>query len=162
MPCPIGCAVRCDASDMLCWFNGRSDVHFLLDREQQKRRTRVDAMLREEGRPDLADDLAANLRDVDSGVSGARNVWHSISSAQRHALQYAANAAGGQIERVGKEYLDRLWTLPDRRIHAPTIRALCLHELMAWDGGLPDPEAAVVVTERGRFVLKHGPMENVG
>jgi hypothetical protein len=29
--------------------------------------------------------------------------------------------------------------------------------LLAWDGGALDPEKAAVITERGLFVLKHGP-----
>jgi hypothetical protein len=42
------------------------------------------------------------------------------------------------------------WNEAVRRI-AATIRNLCARDLLAWDGG------AFAVTERGRFVLRHGP-----
>lgn len=111
--------------------------------------------LRGMGRQDLAEKHIARMRDIDLGLDRARVLWSSISTAQRRALAYA-DKHGGRIGRVGKEYLDRQWSTPERPIQVATVRALCKYDLMAWDGGLPDPEAAAVVTERGRFVLKNG------
>jgi len=37
-----------------------------------------------------------------------------------------------------------------------TARKLCAHGLIHVNGGATDPEAAFVVTERGRFVWRHG------
>lgn len=85
--------------------------------------------------------------------------WHSISPAQRRALQYAA-ANEGRLERsfLSKRYICRDPLSPDSEtpIRVRTIRNLCARDLLAWDGGAFDPEAAAVITERGLFVLKHG------
>src|SRR5580658_3016903 len=91
----------------------------------------------------------AAMRDLDSGVMGARSTWHSISPAQQRALRTAL-----------EDTVDGKWV---RGIGAgvSTIRALCARDLMAWDGGAFDPEAAAVITERGRFVLAHGPTKEI-
>ena len=110
--------------------------------------------LRSIGRPDLAESHLARVREIDSGVYGARNTWHSISVAQRQALAEAAEH-GGRLDRVGKEYRHK-GARPDRPIYVATVRNLCSRALMAWDGGAFDPEAAAVITERGVFILKRG------
>lgn len=113
------------------------DVLQKIERESRASTARVLDILHDMGRPDLAGELERNLRDVRSGVSSARNIWHSISPAQRRAL--VAFAAGAT-------------TCPLR-----TARPLCARDLLACDGGLLDPEARFALTEHGRFVLAHGP-----
>lgn len=105
--------------------------------------------------PDQLASYDARMRDIKLGITGARNAWHSISPAQRRALTEAA-AYGGRLERIGKEYRHKDRHQPYRPIYVATVRAVCAHEFMAWDGGAFDPEGAAVVTERGHFVLKHG------
>jgi hypothetical protein len=41
-----------------------------------------------------------------------------------------------------------------------TARKLCAHELIHVNGGATDPEAEFVLTERGRFVLRWGPIND--
>lgn len=106
-------------------------------------------------RPDVADRFMQRMRDLDLGLTGARAVWHSISPAQRHALSYIAGH-GGRLERHGKAYQPVTGEAPRRSIRILTLRPLAERNLIAWDGGAFDPEQAVVLTERGRFVLKHG------
>lgn len=107
-----------------------------------------------------ADALAqydARIRDVDLGITGARNTWHSISGRQRMVLAAACVTPTGRIVRLSVKpsvcVLDGTTRLLCR---IPTVRKLCAHELMAWDGGTFEPEAAAVVTERGRFVVAKG------
>jgi hypothetical protein len=124
------------------------------------------AVEREEFRSFLADqgprgvEALANydraMRDVDTGHAGARNAWHSITPAQRRVLVTAA-ARDGRVQREGKEYRHaqghhQLY----RPFYVATLRPLCERGLMAWDGGAFDPEAAAVLTERGRFVVMRG------
>lgn len=95
------------------------------------------------------------MRDLDSGVMGARSAWHSITQTQRRALE-AAWQHGGRLDRVGIEYRHRDRHQPYVPIYVRTIRPLCSRDLFAWDGGVFDPESAVALTERGRFVIAHG------
>lgn len=115
--------------------------------EQSLQRTRQ--MLYEAGRPDLVEALDRNIKDVRNGVAIARSTWHSLSPAQRRALQYAG-------KRTRLKYRHSYCGLGEAEapITKPTMRNLCRRELMAWDGGAFDPESAAVLTERGRFVLK--------
>ena len=54
------------------------DVTHVLDMKSAADRKHFDHVVRVEmNRPDLADQHAAKLREIDSGVSGARNCWHS-------------------------------------------------------------------------------------
>lgn len=111
--------------------------------------------MRREGRPDLAERYQERIKSINSGVYGAKACWSALSEAQRCALGVAASL--GSLARRGKEYgfagSKRTWPHP---IRVATIRNLCARDLMAWDGGAFDPEAVAVITERGRFVLKHG------
>ncbi|HZT90373.1 MAG TPA: hypothetical protein VFA12_20700 [Stellaceae bacterium] len=132
------------------------DIELWLHREQMDGRDRVRALLLELGRPDLVVELEQRYRDIELGLDGARSTWHSISAAQRRALKAAAEH-GGRLERVGKQYRHRDRHQPYRPIYVATLRNLCARDLTAWDGGAFDPEGAVVVTERGLFVLRHGP-----
>ena len=133
------------------------DVEHVLDMKSAADRARFDRFLRAElGRPDLADQIAAKLREIDSGIDGARMCWHSISAAQRRVLQAAASG-----RRLVRRHVKPSWYILDgdgaKVAGVPTIRALCAYELLAWDGGAFDPEKIAVITERGRFVVKWGP-----
>lgn len=130
-----------------------------LEAEDAARHERLRQMLYDEGRPDLVAELDAKIRDVRNGIAGAQSTWHSISDAQRRALVHAA-AVGGRLVRSGLRpcYIGLpLEPLPEKLIRIQTIRNLCSRELLAWDGGAFFAEAAAVITERGLFVLKHGP-----
>lgn len=132
-----------------------------LDRESAQKTERVRALLLAEGRPDLVADLVARLRDIRLGLDAARNCWHSISSAQRRVLLLLAE---GRVlvrpphSRTRCHAIGPPHALGDVCSIA-TARALCKHELLACDGVLLDPERRMVLTERGRFVVRHGPTE---
>ena len=136
------------------------DVEAVLDEQAAADNAEFVAYMRSCGRPDLADNYLAKVREIDSGVYGARVTWSALSMAQRRALQ-EANLYGGVVERVGKQYRHKARQQPYKPVYVATIRNLCARDLMAWDGGAFDPEAAAVVTERGRFVLKHGSQRSI-
>jgi len=125
----------------------------------------VRQMIIEAGRPDVLAQYDEAMRLNRLGITGARATWHSISPAQRAALFGAAHWGGRVAKRkdsprcygfaVNGGVTGTLYP-----IRISTIRNLCERELMAWDGGAFDPEAEAVVTERGCFVLAHGPMPN--
>lgn len=98
------------------------------------------------------------MRDIRLGVDGAQGTWHSISPAQRRAL-----VAASQAKALVRESGSRHWFGSVGEPHAvarvcslPTARNLIARELLAVDGGAFDPERRLVITERGRFVVKHG------
>jgi hypothetical protein len=131
------------------------DIEAVLDERSAAEAASFVGYLRSEGRPDLADKHQALVREIDTGIYGARATWHALSVAQRRTLAEAASS-GGRVDRVGKDYRHKNRNQPYKPVYVATIRNLCARDLMSWDGGAFDPEAVAVVTERGRFVLKHG------
>jgi hypothetical protein len=107
------------------------------ERRRRESLARVLDILHEADRPDLAGELEAKLRDVASGVERARNIWHSISPAQRRALEALGEGRASDFRLA-------------------TARNLCARDLIACAGGAFDPESKFVITEHGRFVLTHG------
>lgn len=139
-----------------------------IDRQQQEQSQRTIDFLVAEGRPDLAEELKAKLRDIYTGVDGARATWNALTPPQKRALvsarageltthpQLRPNAGGasrtgyGQLGRAGGRLV---WTFT---CFLSTARCLCARDLLHVDGGALSPEAKVIITERGKFVLAHG------
>lgn len=117
----------------------------------------VREILIEEGRPDLADELDARLKDVETGVAQARSVWHSISPAQRRVLTQLASGATSLQRMEGTSY-DVVSPLGSQAvgIRLATVRALAARDLLDWTGGAFDPEKRAVLNEYGRFVVAKG------
>lgn len=129
-------------------------VEDVLDEKSATDRAEFRTHLAEIGGPDVLAQYDMLMRDIDLGISTARSVWHSISGLQRDVLRSAAEANGRIVRR---SFLPSVYSLdgsPCFLCRVATVRKLCAHNLFAWDGGIPDPEQAAVVTERGRFVLK--------
>lgn len=137
-----------------------------LHRESEASSEKVRAMLREQGREDLLADFDQKMRDIRTGVDGARGCWHALSGKQRFVLRHMA--AGRYVAksvskpqnfhayRNGTEALSGQPGVIRNVCRLPTMRNLSARELVHVDGGAMDPEAKFVITERGRFVLKHG------
>jgi hypothetical protein len=133
------------------------DFEHAFELDQEERHQRMRAILLEEGRPDLLAEYEAKLRDIRLGIEGARGTWHALSQPQRRVLAYMVQN-GGELQQNPKKlnvYFLRV-TGNLVRVGRPTVRNLAARELLAWDGGAFEPEARAVLTERGRFVLKHG------
>jgi hypothetical protein len=135
------------------------DILQMLDRKDLEQQARTRSFLLEAGRPDLAAELDAKLRDIRLGVDGAQRTWAALSPAQRSVLE--ALSAGRHLRKVkwSKTRYDAYG-----EPHAignlcgiATVRNLCARDLCHVDGGMPDPEGKIIITERGRFVLKYGP-----
>lgn len=136
-----------------------AEERFLQQQEEREQATnaRVMEMLHEEGRPDLAEGLVRRLKDIDSGVYGARSTWHSISDAQRRVLILLASGPAS-LKRMERTTYDVVSPAGSRAtgIRLATVRNLAARGLLEWTGGAFDPEAAARLTERADFVLKHG------
>lgn len=128
-----------------------------LERQQRASQERVREILCEEGRPDLVAEFDANMRDVETGVTHARNLWHSISPAQRAVLAHLPLTGSNRLRRAASGYVVDGPGLPmPKPVRLPTLRAMAARGLVDWDGGAFDPEAAAVLSEQGRFVLAKG------
>ena len=143
----------------------------ILDEKDAADRERFRSSLADLG-PRGADALRgydAAMRDHDSGATGARNCWHSISPAQRRTLLFLAawafepNARGRVLVRSTRcdRYHDAVGTAPGvdtiaKAARLDTVRNLASRGLVAWDGTAHDPERRAVPSERGRFVVRHG------
>lgn len=127
-----------------------------IDRWLEARHQRTRAFLAERDPQALAE-YDAQMKDIRSGVDGARRVWHSIRAHQRLILQALATN-GGQLLRVPGT---KRYTLERGGMNATillaTVRSMANRELLDWDGGSTDPEAAAVLSQRGHFVAVHGP-----
>jgi hypothetical protein len=136
-----------------------SPILHRLEAEEAEQHERIRQMIREEsGEAELAR-FDAKMRDVRSGVAHARMLWHSISDAQRRVLSDMERTRGHLWQNPNNPhaYFLRLEMGAVCRIGRPTVRALAARELLAWEGGAFTPEAKAVITERGLFLVKHGP-----
>jgi hypothetical protein len=133
-----------------------NDIEQQIERQGREQIERTRQFLLSKGRPDLVAELDANLRDVQLGVAGARGTWHALSPVQRQTLASAAD----------HPRLVRLWGSifgfygPGARAKKvcsiKTLIPLAARGLMCPED---DPRylSWFAITERGRFVLKHGP-----
>lgn len=134
------------------------DVFLAIERQSRARAESVRELLRGEGREDLIHDLDDKLREIKSGVMGAKAIWHSISAAQRRVLELLAEGR----RAVRASYSRTLYGAPGtprmvgRLCALPTLRALSARDLVAPEGGAFDPERVFVLTDHARFVLAHG------
>lgn len=134
------------------------DIRQALDLDSMEKIEHVRRICRESGRLDVLADFDANMRDLKSGVQGARSAWHSISAAQRRVLLIMETGrclVRPPHSRTRCYAIGAPHALRDVCSIA-TARALCARALIACDGTVFDPEAKFVLTERGRFVLAHG------
>lgn len=131
---------------------GRADEYEFIqqfDGEMARRDAEFRAFMQAEGHLQALADYDARMRDIRSGVDGARNTWDSLTDPQRNAL-VAIKWAAGRARRVRLRYV-----AGPTDFGAKTVFALQRRELVEWDGGL-DPSASVVLTERGLFVITRG------
>lgn len=136
------------------------DVLHQLERHFRDSRERVRHMILAAGRPDILAEFDRDMKNLDTGITGAKNCWNSISSAQRTVLRIMgegrhlrrARCNPGRYDACGRSVIPNVCRLA-------TARKLCGHELIHVNGGATDPEAGFVMTERGRFVLRWGPIE---
>jgi hypothetical protein len=139
---------------------GDEEVLFRFEREQREADERVRRVIAECGGESALADHDERIRLIRNGQAGAWAVWHSISDAQRRALEAAGRHKQLAREPGSRTFFGARGGLGDaeRRVaRLGTIRNLIARGLLACEGGAYDPEAVVLITERGRFVLKHGP-----
>lgn len=135
-----------------------------LEQRDNEQNDRVIEMLKAEGRPDLAEELEARITEIRNGIYGARATWSALSEVQRNvmlwmdqgghlvsasptntrfSLQFTAGPMGSCVPVPG--------ALRITGIHGATVNNLLHRELVSWA-----PDKKVILTERGRFVLKFG------
>lgn len=136
------------------------EVFQYLEERSRAQIKRTRELLLENGRPDLVRELDANLKDVRTGVSTARGIWHALSGAQRRVLCLLHNTGHKLVRKPHlRTFYDALGGHADAETKAAgvrTVRALCSRELLACEGPALDPEKVVVLTDHGRFVLARG------
>lgn len=141
--------------------NDYDDISQEIERRSIASRERVRAMVLEAGRPDVLADFDRNMKEIDNGVMGAKNAWHSISDAQRRTLLVLSDGYELRSSRYNRNAYEG-YCLAGKRdalglvCRIRTVRALCAHELAHVNGGALDPEKSIIITERGAFVVKHG------
>lgn len=134
-----------------------------MEAESAAKSEAVRQMIIEAGRPDVLAQYDEAMRLNRLGITGARATWHSISAAQRRVLTFMGESKRRLVRSAGTRHFYDAHGEPHavgRVTGILTVRNLCSRELLAWDGGAFEPERAAVLTERGRFVLAHGPMPN--
>ena len=133
------------------------------DAESARKSALVRQMCIDAGRPDVLAQYDEALRLERLGIRPARATWHSISTAQRRVLTLMGSGNRRLVREGGSRNFYQANGEPHAIARAAgllTVRNLCSRELLAWDGGAFDPERAAILTERGQFVLKYGPMPN--
>lgn len=137
------------------------DILDQIERGSARRVEVVRAMLMTH-RPDVLLEFDGAIRDLRLGLTSARNAWHSISPAQRRALQACVDA-GHLVKNADKRSRYDIPGGAAAALGISTIRKLIAHDMLDCDGGALDPEERVVASERGRFIVKHGqPADEMG
>lgn len=113
------------------------EIEAALDAESERRTALVRQILVDSGRGEWVAEFDANMRDNRLGITHARNVWHSISDAQRRAL---LDLDAGRQPKV--------------RTFA-TLRNLAHRGLIDIEGCMMPGDPARL-SEFGRFVLAKG------
>lgn len=141
------------------------DETFLaMERRSQVQRDILRKMLADSGHHDVLAWFDAKMRDIDLGIDGARATWGALSQAQRRVLESMGDGRALRRASASRTRYDAINA--DRKIDLdsdfnicglPTARNLSARELIVVAGGALDPEAKFVITERGQFVLEHGP-----
>lgn len=130
-----------------------------LDEVQQQHTEIVREQLRIAGRPDLIDELDRNLKDVRTGVAGARATWAALSLAQKRALAIAGEGNRKFYRAPGSRMWMNAYGEPEAVDKAATIKgmeALVRRGLMDWHANATTVSNFAAITERGKFVLKNG------
>lgn len=129
-----------------------ADIEHQIEKISRQRRNAVRDILLEKGRPDLVAEFDAKIKRIENGTDGAERTWSALSPAQKRALKLASY---GPLRRA-KHTHQFFGEIIAPRARLSTVRNLIARDLLACDGGAFDPERVLVLTERGRFVLKHG------
>jgi hypothetical protein len=132
-----------------------------LERQSLESRARTRQIILEAGRPDVLADFDRQMKELDSGISGARGCWHALSSKQRFILRLMGQGRYLSRSLRSPAQFDAFGRSPAMLdvCRLATARKLCAHGLIHVNGGAIDPEDSFVITERGSFVLKHGPAD---
>ena len=138
------------------------DVEAVFDEKQREDRCRFDRLLRNElNRPDLADKYQAKIREIDLVIYGARAIWTTLSVVQKRVLPFMAEA-GARLGMMPKSRAYAIRT-PLRtvvwNINRATVKTLAAHSLIDWEGDAFQPSSTAMLSDRGRFVLAHGPQK---
>lgn len=119
----------------------------------------VRTMLLEAGCADLLDELDRDLREIRLGITGARAAWSALTTPQRRVLLTLMEGNRRLVRQERSRHLYDAVGDPGtvtRVAGLPTIRNLIARGMLTPDGGAFDPEAQAVLTERARFVVRHG------
>lgn len=140
------------------------DILQQIERDSRARHEGVRQLLLSEGRPDLLAGLDNQMRRIALGLDGAGRTWQSISEKQRQVLSIMATGRKLRRSCSGKPSRPRYDAYGEPHAISDvcdirTVRNLCARELCHVDGGALDPEKVIVLTERGAFVVKHGPSQ---
>ncbi len=135
------------------------DVQSVLDEKSLIDRERIRSFLADHGEKGIKilREYDAAMKDISLGITEAKATWHSISKAARRVLLRLEGTPGQALCRRDEHssvYVIEGGT--EAVCKLPTLRNLCLRDLMEWRGGAFDPEKAAVLTEKAIFVLKHG------
>jgi hypothetical protein len=134
------------------------DIQHQIEARSRESKERVRDLLRKEGKLEALAEFDQSMKDLDTGLTGARSSWHSISPAQRRVIEYLANNPVKLIRSEKSTYYDSFGgDAPQTRVAGlKTVRALAERGFLDWEGGAFDPELKAALTERGRFVWLKG------
>lgn len=137
----------------------QQDVEEWAERQSAQRTQAVRRLLIEKGDIAALADFDRNMKELRLGVTAARNTWHSISLAQRRVIETLVTGRYWLVRWAGGKNFYDAHGEPHALVKVaslPTVRNLAARGLIDWDGTATDPEKRAVLSDRGRFVWKHG------
>lgn len=131
------------------------DIEQHLDRMSRESRKRVRTMIAESGRPDVLAEFDAKMKDIDSGLDGARRTWDALSSTQR-ALLTALQREGGHVwndpDMPSRSYHSRSNGMSSV-VRRATVTNLSRRGLLDWGAGSSPAGSVASLSERALFML---------
>lgn len=112
------------------------EIYLAIEKDGRKKTEAVRQLLKDEGRLDIMAEFDAKMKAIANGTEHARNIWHSISAAQRSAMLAMERAPNCGFRKATQENLLR--------------RGLA--ERVA---NIKDMKNYLQLTEHGRFVLNN-------
>jgi hypothetical protein len=134
------------------------DIEHEFETEMRDRRERVRAKIITSGREDVLAEYDRDMRNLDLGITGAQNTWHSLSLAQRRIVRLMATKSLKLMKRRGGTIFDARTTegTVERVTTIVSVRALIARGIVQCEGGAFDPESIVSLTEKGKFTWDKG------
>jgi hypothetical protein len=138
------------------------DLKARLQRESFEQRQRVREIVLESNHPEkdrIVSEYDRNMWAIESGVASARSTWAALTEPQKRvmlALDEGRDLFRTRYSRALYDAVGKGFDAVGGICRLPTVKNLHARSLLDCAGGVEDPMRKMLLSDRGRFVLKRG------